>query len=203
MATDRQTPRIEAQHLAWSCEGVVVQRDLCFTMATGLTLVRGGEGRGKSSLLRLLARQDLPDAGELRCTAQTTLFVHPASPAFDALPAAAWLATLRPRFPAWDDVACAALTAGFALTSHIDKPMYMLSAGSRRKVGLVAAGAARADLTLLDTPYAALDVASCRVLTRLLAAAAHDTQRAWVLADYELPQGLSPDELSTLIDLGD
>ena len=81
--------------------------------------------------------------------------------------------------------------------------MYMLSTGSRRKLGLVAAVAGRAQLTLLDGPFAALDSASCRFLVHLLADAAAHRQRAWVLADYEWPAGLDAACRIALIDLGD
>ncbi len=81
--------------------------------------------------------------------------------------------------------------------------MHMLSAGSRRKVGLVAAAASGAALTLLDTPFAALDVASGRVLAELLAEAADDAGRAWVVADHGLPPALAGAPLAGTVDLGD
>jgi len=196
-------PLVEARHLSWSCAGMPVQQDLSFTLNPGLGFVQGGEGRGKSSLLRLLAGELQPDGGELRVHARTTLFPQPTRAAFDAIPAAQWLAALRPQFPAWDEGVLAALVAGFALDAHMAKPLFMLSAGTRRKVGLVAAAAAQAELTLLDLPYAALDAASGRFLTRLLSDVARDTRRAWVVADYTLPQGLQQTPLSTRIELGD
>ena len=81
--------------------------------------------------------------------------------------------------------------------------MFQWSAGSRRKLGLVAAFAGGAPVTLLDTPYAALDLASCQVLSELLLEAAGHPARAWVVADGELPAALHAAPLSTLVDLGD
>ena len=78
----------------------------------------------------------------------------------------------------------------------------MLSAGSRRKLGLVAAAASDARLTLLDQPYAALDARSARLLSELLAEAAQDPHRAWVLADYALPAALQDLALATRVSLG-
>ena len=78
--------------------------------------------------------------------------------------------------------------------------MYMLSTGSKRKVWLAAAFAAGAALTLLDDPFAALDQPSIRFVLGLLKEAATDPERAWLLADYQAPPGLS---LAAVIDLPD
>jgi ABC-type cobalamin/Fe3+-siderophores transport system ATPase subunit len=76
--------------------------------------------------------------------------------------------------------------------------MYMLTAGSKRKVWLSAAFAAGTPLTLIDQPFAALDAPSMRFLTELLQDAASHPSRAWVIADYEAPAGV---ELASIIDL--
>ena len=52
------------------------------------------------------------------------------------------------------------LIQAFELTPHLEKPLYMLSTGSKRKVWLAAAFASGAAVTLLDQPFAALDKAS-------------------------------------------
>ncbi len=193
----------EAENLSHGHGAVPLLKDLSFGIGPGLTLVRGGEGRGKSSLLRLLAGTAVASSGLVRCVARTTYFENPADPAHDAVQASAWLESLRAQCPAWDAQAARLAVQGFGLTEHIDKALYMLSTGSRRKVGLVAAAASGAELTLLDTPFAALDAASCRFLIQQLTHAAASTQRAWVLADYELPVGLVNVPLAGVIDLGD
>jgi ABC-type Mn2+/Zn2+ transport system ATPase subunit len=86
------------------------------------------------------------------------------------------------------------------LAPHIDKPLYMHSTGSKRKVWLAAALASGATLTLLDEPFAALDKSSIRRILELLQEAAQHTHRAWVVADYEAPPGVA---LAHTIDLGD
>lgn len=179
-----------------SCPGAT-RGPLSFVLRPGLSLVRGGEQRGKTSLLHLIATT--AEAQGLSCCFET-----PADPAHDALLARAWLAQRQQRFaPGWQTPLAAALIEAFRLDEHFDKPLYMLSTGSRRKIGLVAAAASGARLTLLDTPYAALDARSGRLLSELLAEAAVDRQRAWVLADYELPAALAGLPLAANIDLGD
>lgn len=175
---------------------------LSFSIGPGLTLVRGGDGRGKTTLLRLLAGRIRPTAGRLHRDAPVFL-EEPADPRLDATVARGWLAALQDRWPAWSPHTAFSLAGAFGLAPHLDKPMHMLSTGSRRKVGLVAAAASGAALTLLDTPFAALDVASCRVLAELLAEAAHDGGRAWVVADAALPPVLAGLPLAGSIDLGD
>ena len=192
-----------ASHVAFSYPGRPVLTDLSFTLRPGLTLLRGGEDRGKTSVLRLIAGTLAPSAGKVHRAAETVYFETPADPAHDAVVVRAWLDAQRSRFTAWQPEVEADLIDRFGLAAHIDKPMFMLSAGSRRKVGLVAAAASGAALTLIDTPFAALDAGSGRVLTALLIKAAASADRAWVIADYERRAGLASTAFSAVIDLGD
>jgi ABC-type transport system involved in cytochrome c biogenesis ATPase subunit len=194
---------LEAERLTLSFSGLPLFDGLSFQLRPGLTLLRGGELCGKSTLLRLIAGTQAADAGELRRHARSCFHEQPADPAHDAIVARAWLASRQTALAHWDEELAETLVDAFGLVDHIDKPMYMLSAGSRRKVGLLAAAASGAELTLLDTPFAALDSASCRVLASLLAEAAGSEHRAWVLADYELPPLLAGVQLAGVIDLGD
>jgi ABC-type taurine transport system ATPase subunit len=66
----------------------------------------------------------------------------------------------------------------------------MLSTGSRRKVGLVAALACGATATLLDQPFVSLDQTSIRVLQEMLSDTYQDAERACLIADYEEPAHL-------------
>lgn len=61
------------------------------------------------------------------------------------------------------------LIEGFGLAPHLNKSMFMLSTGTRRKVFLMAALQASQPLILLDEPSAALDVRSIRCLQYALA----------------------------------
>ena len=174
---------------------------LDFTIGPGLTLIRGGDGRGKTSLLRLLAGTLQPTGGSLSGVPVSPCFEQPADPAHDATVARAWLDAVARRQPAWSAARARDVAAAFGLPEHIDKPLYMLSSGSRRKVGLVAAAASGAQLTLLDTPYAALDARSRGVLDGLLGEAARGTEQAWVVADHAVPAGLADVHWAGLIDL--
>ena len=192
---------LSASKLAFSYPGRPVLANLSFTLQPGLSLLRGGEGRGKTSVLRLIAGRLVPSAGAIHRAAESVYFEDPADPAHDAVVARAWLDTRRGA--GWQAADEADLIERFGLAAHIDKPMFMLSTGSRRKVGLVAAAASAAALTLIDTPFAALDASSGRVLTAMLAEAAAHNDRAWVIADYVCPPSLVNLPFAAVIDLGD
>jgi len=185
--------------------------------ASGLTLVQGGERRGKTTLLRLLAGQLQPSEGSLRMHGQdlhesalkSRIYAHifarsdahaPRAPQGQALTPRQYLAQMAQQYPRWDDARAAAMLAHLQLAEHADKAMYMLSSGSQRKVGWVAALACGADLLLMDEPFAALDLASIGKLHQLLDDWPLTQRSAWVLADYQAP---GPVRLSALIDLGD
>ena len=194
---------IRAERLGFSYPGLMLLHDLSFDIQPGLTLVRGGDGRGKSTLLRLLAGVMQPTQGSLNRLAGSVYWVQPANPDDDALTGLQWLQARRAEFPSWDVRAEAALLEPFGLVEHIGKPLYMLSTGSRRKVWLVAARACQAQVTLLDMPYSALDGPSRRQVSAILAEAAGDRVRAWIVADYDLPEALAGVALAATIDLGE
>ena len=191
---------------------------LSFDIGPGLTLVRGGHGRGKSTLLRIIAGALEPQSGVVQRNARTLFDSSLMANANDQTVAQAWLREQRLLQPAWSEPVAARWAAAFSLQDHLAKPLYRLSTGSRRKLGLVAAAASGAELALLDCPFAALDAASCRVLNLLLQEAMQEAtqdamqdatqqatqgrRRAWVLADHELPTGVNRERLAGYIDLG-
>lgn len=193
---------VQSEGLVFAHPGTPLFDRLDLAIGPGLTLVRGGDGRGKTTLLRLLAGQLAPQAGRVRRSASTVCFETPADPMHDECIAGDWLRAVQDRFPGWDERAAAGAVAGFGLSEHLAKPMAQLSAGSRRKLGLVAAMAGGAVLTLLDTPFAALDGRSSRFFVEALRHAAADADRAWVVADPD-PAALQGLPLAAIVDLGD
>ena len=74
-------------------------------IAPGLTLLRGGEGRGKTRWLRQVASERPDDC----------FFEHPADATHDAVVAQAWLEQHRQRFASsWQPAVMAALIEGLA-----------------------------------------------------------------------------------------
>ncbi|MFI5444719.1 ATP-binding cassette domain-containing protein [Polaromonas sp. UC242_47] len=185
--------------------------DWSASISPGVSLVRGGDGRGKTTLLRLLAGALPADAGRLQIQGiglldqapayrQQLFWVDPRTDAFDQMTPLEYLEAQRGFYPGFDEQMLKALIEGLALAPQMDKQLYMLSTGSKRKVWLAAAFASGAALTLLDMPFAALDKASIGFVLGLLQEAADHPARAWMVADYEAPREV---RLSGLMDLGD
>ncbi len=165
------------------------------SVGAGLTQLYGGDGSGKSTVLRLLAGE-LRGEGRLDLAgtrldedrdayARHVFFVDPQTDAFNEVPATQCTASLSAGDPGFDASKWRALVEGFSLAPHLEKPMYMLSTGSKRKVWLAAALASGRALTLLDEPTAALDASSIRCLWRALSESAGRPDRAVVIASAE------------------
>lgn len=202
---------LQAHGLAYSYSHHPVIADLSVTITSGLTLVRGGDGRGKTTLLRLLAGDLKPDAGQLSLEGldlesnlaaylAQVFWIDPYTSAFDQITPLAFLELQRARHLDFDASLVDRLVDGLNLQLHMHKKLHMLSTGSKRKVFLTAAFASGAAVTLMDMPFAAVDKASIDFMVQVLQDAKSNTHRAYVLADYEALAGIPFD---AVIDLGD
>ena len=182
---------------------------LSIALLPGVTWVCGDEGSGKTTLLQLLAGT-LPLSGQLRIKGislaenraayqQQVAWLDPRDTALDQQTARQIFAARAQRHPGFDLEALQAHMDGLSLAPHLDKALYMMSSGTRRKVFIAAALASQATLTLLDQPFMALDRPSIDYLLGVLAEAPQQPGRAWVVADYEAPPGVA---LAGVIELG-
>jgi heme exporter protein A len=153
------------------------------TLARGeLLWLRGGNGRGKTSLLRLVAGLSAPEHGQILWDGVPTrgnehfdralVYVAHANALKDDLTAAeslAFLARVHGR-----DAGAGALRAALArlgLAGRERTPVRSLSQGLRRRVALARlALETTPSLWVLDEPFDALDVAGTATLHALLAA---------------------------------
>ena len=172
------------------------------TFASGLHLVCGDDGCGKTTLLRLLAADLVAQAGDIELGRfaladdadryrRQVFLTRPASDALDDLTPLQWFEGLRGAYAGFDMARAEGLLVQLFLQEHLHKTGHMMSTGSRRKVWLVAALASGADLLLIDQPFAALDAPSIRAVTELLQQVAQAADRVVVVADYEAPAGLT------------
>jgi len=202
---------LQAHGLNFSYPGQTLFSDWSGEIVAGINLVRGGDGRGKTSLLQLLAGEVEAESGQLQIQdvflheqaaqyRRQVFWVDPRTEAFDQLGVQEYFSSVRGNYPQFDNVLLDNAIEGLGLTPHLHKQLFMLSTGSKRKVWLAAAFAAGAKINLLDDPFAALDKASIEFIVTRLNQFASESDRAWVLAMYVTPQGLP---LSALIDLGD
>lgn len=202
MSTSALPALIELDALAFGHDGRPLLSGLKSQITAGVTLVRGGDGRGKTTLLRLLAQELKPDSGKLGMPAGPVQIFRtdPGTLAFEQFAIPAYFQSLKPVYPLFNEVRLPALIEGLGLQPHLHKQLFMLSTGTKRKVWLAAAFASGAAVLLLDEPFAALDGPSMAFVTTLLQQASVQTRQAVVVADYEAPAGVG---LAGVIDLGD
>lgn len=187
---------LQADALCFGYSGRTVLRALSLRFPAGVSLVLGDDGSGKTTLLRILAGDLAANSGQLKIRGvdlasdaqayrQQVFWLDPRTQVYDTITPADYFATARLQYPHWSEPALQDLVTGLSLQPHMDKSMYMLSTGTKRKVWLAAAFASGAALTLLDDPFAALDKPSIRYVTQQLQAVAAQTERAFVVAHYK------------------
>jgi ABC-type multidrug transport system ATPase subunit len=166
------------------------------TVGNGVTQLYGDTGSGKSTLLRVLAGVLPASAGQLRVNSaalgadpeayrRQVFFCEPALEAFDPLGVQACTASLAEGDAGFDQAEWQRLVEAFSLVPHLDKQMFMLSTGSRRKVGLAAALASGRPVVLLDDPVAALDARSIHGLWQAIERRVAQPGRAVIVASSE------------------
>lgn len=168
----------------------------------GITYVVGDESCGKSTLLRLFAGDLTPQAGSIAVCGisqadnlvlykQHVFWADPRTSVHDHISPNDYFDLQRSFYPTFDDALLFDLIEGLSLSDHASKAIYMLSAGSKRKVWLAAAFASGATVTLVDEPFAALDKPSINFLIERLESFKQYSDRSWVIADHEVPSKLA------------
>ena len=173
-------------------------QNLSFNWPTGVCWICGDEGTGKTTLLRLLAGDVQPASGTLNAAEGGVFWVDLQSPEHVASTVQACWDALRQRYPSWNYALLDDLAEELQMNPHREKQLHMLSNGSRRKVGVIAALASGATVTLLDQPFVALDAVSIQTIKEFLREAAEHPSRAWIVADYETPHDL---QLASVLNL--
>ena len=196
MTTTIPSPILQVQGLSFAYPGQpALVTGWSTPIGAGVTLLHGDTGSGKSTLLRVFAGE-LTASGRLMLAGvrldedpaayrRAVFWCDPATDAFNQVTARACTASLQEGDARFDDACWQSLIEGFALTPHLDKPMYMLSTGSKRKVFLAAALASGRALTLLDEPTGGLDAPSIACLWSALSRLAGRAERAVIVASAE------------------
>ncbi len=217
-ATASSVGRLAAAGLACRRGDRLLFRGLDLSVGAGqIVWVRGANGRGKTSLLRLLSGLATPAAGVISWNGQPLrqagagfrqqlLYLAHANGLKDdltAIEALGFLARIHGLPAASAELAAALQTLGMASRSHA--PIRTLSQGQRRRVALarLALDLARpgaAGVWLLDEPYDALDSDGISIVDSLLSAQAR--RGGSVVLTSHLPLGLS-DPAPIVLDLQD
>jgi ABC-2 type transport system ATP-binding protein len=151
-----------------------VTLDIAPDSITGLL---GRNGAGKSTFMRIISAQEFASAGSVLVLGEDPVEndhvlrrivfvredqIYPDFKVRHAMLAASWF------YPNWNDELAQSLLADFEIP--LNRQIKKLSRGMRSAVGIAIGLAARAELTLLDEPYAGLDAVARHIFyDRLLA----------------------------------
>jgi ATP-binding cassette subfamily F protein uup len=174
-ATGRMTKRlIVCEHLTKSMGGKLLFRNVSFVLGPGGRLgVMGGNGCGKTTLLRLLVGDLKPDSGEVRCAEglrvayfdQNRDQLDPEIPLRRALAPEGDTVMFRDR-----PVHVAGWAVRFLFRAEqLDLAIKNLSGGERARVHIARLMLQPADILILDEPTNDLDIPTLEVLDSTLA----------------------------------
>ena len=173
-ATDRRTKRlVSVESVSRELGGRMLFRDLSFVLAPGTRLgLLGRNGTGKTTLLRILAGEQEPDAGRVeRAPALRIVYFDQAREHLDLSQ------TLRHGLGAHGDhviyqdrpIHVAGWAKRFLFDSgQLDRPISSLSGGEQARVLIARLMLQPADLLLLDEPTNDLDIPTLEVLEESL-----------------------------------
>ena len=186
--------RVQALSFAYQTQRIV---DLwSHDFAPGLCWLRGPNGVGKSTRLKLLAGALQPQYGAALVGGIDLLkqpleyrrevaWVSAEPPPFEHLSPAELFGFLSGLYPRADAVAWGRHIDGFGLRAFLDQPLRQLSTGTQHKAALAAALALQTRVLLLDEPLAALDDASLGYWRACMTAAAHSADRLMLIVSHE------------------
>jgi ABC-2 type transport system ATP-binding protein len=177
--------------------------------AWSVTGLLGRNGAGKTTLMRIIAGQEFASGGSVRVFGASPaendqilrrmVFVREdqAYPDFkvgDALRAASWF------YPGWSGELADSLLADFALPRN--RAIKKLSRGMRSALGIVIGLAARAEVTMLDEPYAGLDAVARQVFYDRLLADYAEHPRTVLLSTHQVDEAAGLLERVVVMDRG-
>lgn len=169
--------RLEFEALACRRGGRVVFRDVSFAVEPGAAaLVRGPNGVGKSTLLRVLGGLIPPLAGEIRLDGEPA----DASALQERSAYAGHLDSVKPALSVRQNLAVWAGIFGtasdrvdgglafFGLDAIADRPVAQCSAGQKRRLGLARLMVMDRPIWLMDEPTVSLDTESAGLVAQLV-----------------------------------
>jgi ABC-2 type transport system ATP-binding protein/heme exporter protein A len=173
-------PAVEIENLAFHFATRSVFLRLNLQLGPGLTWLRGRNGRGKTTLLKLLGGALAPTRGHIRLDGldsatdalayrRLSFYCGGEAPALDWLTAREWLELHLALYVDADRVALDRHLDAFRIADIGAQPVTGLSLGQYKKLQLSLALALPARLLLVDEPFNGLDVDAVGVLDEALA----------------------------------
>jgi len=204
---------LACEGLGASYEGYEIFRSLNCALATGVHALRGTNGIGKSTLLRLLAGAQAADAGrvwidgidlmQVPVQAKRRLsYVPDESPIYPFMTGEELLHFVSAAKCSRVDGAVDDLIGAFDLRRHLRTRFDAMSLGTRKKMMLCAAWIGAPRVLLLDEPGNGLDFASRHHLVRRLRELGRQSAILFTAHDDEFVSACGAEviEMSSLID---
>jgi ABC-2 type transport system ATP-binding protein/heme exporter protein A len=188
-------PAVDIKDLAFHFATRSVFYGLNLQLGPGLTWLRGRNGRGKTTLLKLLGGALAPSRGHIRLDGldsatdalayrRLSFYCGGEAPALDWLTAREWLELHLALYVDADRVALDRHLDAFRIADIGGHPVAGLSLGQYKKLQLALALALPARLLLVDEPFNGLDVQAVDVLETALTRRAHADNRCIVLTSH-------------------
>ncbi len=159
---------IELSNICCARGGQAVLQNVSFSLGLGqCVLLRGGNGTGKTTLLKTLAGLANPSSGRLKIDPESSVFLAHSNGLKPALSVAENL-QFWARIYCADKTQLASVITDLHLTALRDYPAHTLSAGQCRRVAFGRILLAKAAIWLLDEPLAALDKDNAKLIKTII-----------------------------------
>jgi ABC-2 type transport system ATP-binding protein/heme exporter protein A len=189
------TPEVEIDQLGFHFKTRSMFLGLNLRLQPGLTWLRGRNGRGKTTLLKLLGGALVPASGSIRLGGldsrrdalayrRLSFYCGGEAPALDWLNVAEWLDLHLSLYPGADAGMVQAQLDAFRIADIAAQPVTGLSLGQYKKLQLALALSLPAKLLLVDEPFNGLDAHAIRVLESVLAERAARKDACIVLTSH-------------------
>ncbi len=163
------TAIVEVQGLTRMFGSLTAVNDVSFSVREhAITGLLGRNGAGKTTLMQLITGQEFATSGRIRLFGQPplensavlsrTCFIKESQTYPEGFKGEHVLRVASWVFPRWDECLARELVADFRVP--LDRKMKKMSRGQASAVAVVVGLASRAELTILDEPYAGLDAVS-------------------------------------------
>ena len=187
------TAVIEVTNLSRYYGKVKAVEDVTFSVEENTVCgLLGRNGAGKSTLMKLVTGQEFAGSGTIRLWGENpvenarvlarTCFVRESQVYPDNFRGKHVLHAAARLFPNWDADFAARLVGDFH--APLDRRMKKMSRGQRSAIGVIVGLASRAELTLLDEPYAGLDAVARELFYDRLLEDYADSPRTIVLSTH-------------------
>ena len=188
-------PALQVAGLSFRFDSRLIFSDYSLALEPGITWVRGPNGQGKTTLLRLMAGSLTPHAGTIALgaidSAAAPLAYRVASffcgrdlPELPWLTVQEFLDIHMALYPAAEAALVNAQLEAFGLRHVLPQMLSTLSLGQHKKVQLVLALALPVTLLLIDEPFNGLDAAATDYLRAQLNARANARDTCIVLTSH-------------------